>query len=186
MKKLMIMVAMVCAVAAAQAASWSWGTSGKASAKVWYDASGSVAANMTVYLIDAGQTSASKLLTDIRGGADISSYSKVGTATLDADGKLATTELTYGTAGTTYSFYMALVDGDNLFLSDTKADLVAQQSDSVTLSWSGMSTATTTKLDFDTAYSAGGWYATASVPEPTSGLLMLLGVAGLALRRRRA
>lgn len=29
-------------------------------------------------------------------------------------------------------------------------------------------------------------WSTASVPEPTSGLLMLLGMAGLALRRRRA
>ena len=35
------------------------------------------------------------------------------------------------------------------------------------------------------AYSGAGWY-TQSVPEPTSGLLMLLGMAGLALRRRRA
>ena len=32
---------------------------------------------------------------------------------------------------------------------------------------------------------AGGWTST-SVPEPTSGLLMLLGMAGLALRRKRA
>lgn len=32
---------------------------------------------------------------------------------------------------------------------------------------------------------AGGWTATA-VPEPTSGLLLLLGMAGLALRRKRA
>ena len=32
----------------------------------------------------------------------------------------------------------------------------------------------------------GSWTATAAVPEPTSGLLMLLGFAGLALRRKRA
>ena len=32
------------------------------------------------------------------------------------------------------------------------------------------------------AYSSAGWYA---VPEPTSGLLLLLGVAGLALKRKR-
>ncbi len=37
-------------------------------------------------------------------------------------------------------------------------------------------------------FSGAGWYsvATSSVPEPTSGLLMLLGVAGLALKRKRA
>ena len=32
-------------------------------------------------------------------------------------------------------------------------------------------------------YSGAGWYA---VPEPTSGLLLLIGVAGLALKRKRA
>ena len=31
-----------------------------------------------------------------------------------------------------------------------------------------------------------GWSSAAAIPEPTSGLLLLLGVAGLALRRRRA
>jgi len=37
----------------------------------------------------------------------------------------------------------------------------------------------------DTTAAATSWTA-AAVPEPTSGLLMLLGIAGLALRRRRA
>ena len=40
--------------------------------------------------------------------------------------------------------------------------------------------------DDETAYLSQGGFNTAVVPEPTSGLLMLLGFAGLALRRRRA
>ena len=38
-------------------------------------------------------------------------------------------------------------------------------------------------------YQGAGWYSVATsspIPEPTSGLLMLLGVAGLALKRKRA
>lgn len=40
-------------------------------------------------------------------------------------------------------------------------------------------------LDDATTLSADSW-STASVPEPTSGLLLLLGMAGLALKRKRA
>lgn len=39
---------------------------------------------------------------------------------------------------------------------------------------------------FDAATSTTGGWQTTAVPEPTSGLLMLVGLAGLALRRRRA
>ena len=42
-----------------------------------------------------------------------------------------------------------------------------------------------TNIFGDTTKGATSW-STAAVPEPTSGLLMLLGMAGLALRRRRA
>ena len=42
------------------------------------------------------------------------------------------------------------------------------------------------QLMFDSSSLTAGTIATASVPEPTSGLLMLVGLAGLALRRRRA
>lgn len=38
----------------------------------------------------------------------------------------------------------------------------------------------------DYVVQAGDWTAATPVPEPTSGMLMLLGIAGLALRRRRA
>ena len=42
-----------------------------------------------------------------------------------------------------------------------------------------------TKIGGLSTGAATAW-STAAVPEPTSGLLMLLGMAGLALRRRRA
>ena len=45
-----------------------------------------------------------------------------------------------------------------------------------------------TQINFDmtNSYDPSGWTKVEGVPEPTSGLLLLLGVAGLALRRRRA
>ena len=43
-----------------------------------------------------------------------------------------------------------------------------------------------TKAVFSAAQMTGTWTSTAAVPEPTSGLLLLLGMAGLALKRKRA
>lgn len=80
--------------------------------------------------------------------------------------------------GSTYNFFMVIEDGDYTFDSSVSDPSVIK---------SGMAQATSTTTvafaNMTSATAASNWQ---SVPEPTSGLLMLLGVAGLALRRRRA
>ena len=60
---------------------------------------------------------------------------------------------------------------------------VASDADSIGGSIQKIGGAEFTAADTYGAFSASGWTA---APEPTSGLLLLIGVAGLALRRRRA
>ena len=79
-----------------------------------------------------------------------------------------------------------MVDGDKYMVSDTFAQFAYLN---------GTDEATTLSITTDllnaNAQTAGlpgaqnGW-ATAAVPEPTSAMLLLLGVAGLALKRKRA
>ena len=92
---------------------------------------------------------------------------------------------------TTYSYYLATVvtDGgkDYLYVSDAKGTIAG--SDPTKANALTIADASTSQ-DFKGIYESGttaaaGWYTTAAVPEPTSGLLLLLGVAGLALRRKQ-
>ena len=79
------------------------------------------------------------------------------------------------------SFYYVFVDS-----GETKFWVSEQQSGTAyitsTVAKSSLPQATADAL----LSTAGTTFAGSPVPEPTSGLLMLLGVAGLALRRRRA
>lgn len=81
-------------------------------------------------------------------------------------------------AGTTYDFYFVIEDtiNDIEWTYTASKSAKAQASSTPSISFGSQATMSTT---------GGGWTSSA-VPEPTSGLLMLLGVAGLALRRRRA
>ena len=72
----------------------------------------------------------------------------------------------------TYYFHVVLSDGSKEFKSST-VSAVAQEAATSPIGFGSLKTATQT---------ASNWQA---VPEPTSGLLLLLGMAGLALKRKR-
>ena len=85
--------------------------------------------------------------------------------------------------GADYTAYLMIfdtatvTDSSKFYLTATKSlSTYSGADDTVGVKWSSQATA---------SKAATGW-ASASVPEPTSGLLMLLGMAGLALRRKRA
>ena len=83
------------------------------------------------------------------------------------------------TADTTYNFYYVLtgtVDGKEYTLTSAEKAVKALGTGAGNIGFGNQSAFTS---------NASNW-AAADVPEPTSGLLMLVGLAGLALRRRRA
>ena len=184
MKKMMVALVAVAFAAVAQAAAFNWTSSGTTTATTFYGADGSsTIAGTMVYLFDADVISQSALVTAIRGGAKIDTLTSVKTATLDTNSRLVATDFGYGETGGTYKFYMAIVQDDYVFVSANAPDAYGQASATTDVKFSGIKTATQTNLG-TADYSSAGWYQ--AVPEPTSGLLMLLGMAGLALRRRRA
>lgn len=102
--------------------------------------------------------------------ADVSTAKAVDTQTMtggvisNADAVFTSDSLV---GGSTYKFYYTIEDSKgNSYVSATKASR-AQATATVSLTF---------------ATTGGTWTA---VPEPTSGLLMFLGMAGLALRRKR-
>ena len=75
--------------------------------------------------------------------------------------------------------YVLCFDQDNMYVSPV-ATLAGNN-----ININAFDTMGAAAMSASSGYQRPGWY-TQSVPEPTSGLLMLLGVAGLALKRRRA
>ena len=104
----------------------------------------------------------------------VSGWSETATATGGAVSKANTAfSSDKFTAGTNYDFYFVITDGGKEFRS-ASVTKGALESQTATINFGNMQTAT---------QSASNWQV---VPEPTSGLMLLLGVAGLALKRKRA
>ena len=79
--------------------------------------------------------------------------------------------------------YVLCFDQDNMYVSypGQVATPVGGGADVFVID--GFTTSSTAAMSAS-SFNGAGWYT--AVPEPTSGLLMLLGVAGLALKRKRA
>lgn len=92
--------------------------------------------------------------------------------------------------GDTASFYAVVYDSssiagaNNYVISDVVSATVPSAGSNISLAFGSMK-ATTTANKFKNALDAG-WTAASGTPEPTSGLLLLIGAGILGLRRKRA
>ena len=187
MKKLMIAAAIVCAAAFAQAAQVEWSAANKIvnpttgavttsiDGQIWL-----VAISDTTGWSDGTWSGTSSTVTELQAGT-------IGTGTKSAGAVGDTYTFTYGDVG------QKIKDGD--FLAVVVKDSAGKYSQFVyyddkapvidALTVAGLAddgNAWSKSLTF----ASDGNYTVQSVPEPTSALLLLLGVAGLALKRRRA
>ena len=157
MKKLLVLAAVIVAGVAANAASFKW------TAANIYGSDGTTkwAGDVSLYAYAAS--------------ADVSSATLVDTFSISTAGSVSSTFSSDSlTGGNYYNFYFVIEDNGKTFTSTTKENVQALATQTSNITFGNMQTATK---------NASNW---AAVPEPTSGLLMLLGMAGLALRRRRA
>ena len=110
-----------------------------------------------------------------------------GTGAIGSNARIGEGTSTYNLTGDGTAYFVVFAN-DKMYMSITglaEFDPVTQEA---SLNFDSVSA--TSKLSYDTSagFKGAAWYsmAAAPVPEPTSGLLMLLGIAGLALKRRRA
>ena len=176
MKKIMIaaFAAMLGIAANAAAVQWSMST-------ITSSPDNAIAAGWTAYFMDGSTYAAFSALEGadaVNFAADNALYTG---ATKNNRGKyqVLATSGSYN-VGDTVSGYMVLLDASSA--ADAKNYAFTAVS-SGTVGDAGADVIMNFGTFADGTASTGGWQA---VPEPTSGLLMLVGLAGLALRRRRA
>ena len=180
MKKL-IMAAVVCAAVASQGATVSW------SAGKIFDGSNSAmgVGTGTAYLVLVSSLAQSDAVSYFAAGnTSAITGSAIGSAAI-SDSKVAYNDLTGVIAPTSASaFYYIVLNGDNMLVSAAATSTYDTVTTGHSLEFaSSKDYAKALPTQASAGYSGAGWYA---VPEPTSGLLLLLGVAGLALKRKRA
>ena len=178
MKKIMIAAIAVMLGIAANAASVTWGVN-----NVTHPVAGGAPSGWVAYVLDGSDYAAFAALD----GDKVAAFA--------ADNAIATGATAAGRGGTGISIiggnfaanqnvstFMVVFDNASAANAGNYAYTGIQD---VTISEGGANATMTYGTFADATAATGGWQST-DVPEPTSGLLLLLGVAGLALKRKRA
>ena len=174
MKKLMVILgaALMCSAASAATVLWSASEKFADSAGVAFSKTRDIAA----YLFDAASVTQSDLFNSWKEGSANTAGAKVVSTWYAAFTLDVTSQI--GDSGTKM-LYWAVINGQDLFISSTITQTIAGIGETE-FSWRNESGSVFTGAD---AFGSAGWYV---IPEPTSGLLLLIGIAGLALKRTRA
>ena len=189
MKKL-VMIAAVMAAVAANAATFSWSTN--AMGKIYGAGTTTLLSSATAYLFDAGKVSQAAVLTAFNDDKAPATLAYTDTTSV-ASGAIASKSFDVPSgynAGDSFSAFFALVVDDSIYISSiVSGDTPATGNKGLTFNAKTSSQgALITEYE---GFGSAGWYAKSSggttpIPEPTSGILLLLGMAGLALRRKHA
>ncbi len=186
MKKLIIAAAIIAAGVTAHAASFAWSVpSGRI-----FDGTGTTGSagysptvGLSAYLFDAGKYSQDTLVKAfLAGGADYTKAISGATTVVSDASRITAKSFTYDVTASFQAYFVVAGEG-KIFVSDAMASGI-QASAEQAIDFASPSTASKSTFTDATGYTSAGWYA--SVPEPTSGLLLLLGMAGLALKRKIA
>ena len=190
MKKLIIAAAIVCSAVASQAATCSWGASNvfvpvatdptKAQSGI-NPTSGDYLEGLSIALSWVGKDGAKHFIGNYEVGSDGKALAELGTSTTDTIPAAMIAEMG-STYKPVYEYTATYTDASGTY---TYNGSVAASVAIGNLNSSKVTITTNFKNP-----AQGSWSYTPSstpvIPEPTSGLLLLLGVAGLALKRKKA
>ena len=189
MKKVIIAALAICTAVVANASAFVWSNTGggPTTGKIFDSTSTLLTEGTIAYIFATDALSQTDFLAGIREADDASAYitSKAiagSSASVNSAGRISetTTSFDYGTTGNDYTFYYAILKGDQVLISDI-ATAQGQASASENIGFSNSATWSKNAMADAKNFNGAGWY---NVPEPTSGILMLIGLAGLALRRK--
>ena len=181
MKKLIIAVAIVSAAAFAQAADFNWGIAGLVNTTD----TGFLADGCIGRVFSTADIARDTLMSELAvGNFDNWTKGYQENAVSGGEGTIPGLPTWASKEAGTYNWYAVVLDASTTV--EAKNFYASEAVPYTLVDGKGSETSINFGDQFDIMYGNDKWTAVNNVPEPTSGLLLLLGVAGLALRRRRA